>query len=664
MSPINYLTDDENINSMILDIYNSVSISQKKNIHIIKKIDNILNMNNHRKVVIALIMLIIAIRDKSGDKGYRFISRKMFIYLYKKYPKLVKISLSTYIEVGYFKDLNYIIADLYNDGFDDSDYLIKACYQLYADQFKKDLRNYNEDKSISLCVKYIPKPSNIWQKKYGMVNKLISYIYPDVKNKIKAKNRYRKEYVLLNKYSSTTEALMSHNDWEDIDYGKVPVKCQVRNIMSLSSKCSNSFNSFMKNQIYKYHEYIDCNDIVDKIINYNFDEKLCSDLETYWNRCVRKYKINLETHIISLDIDYLTSRDIAIVLMMLDISHRQNNIFGGKLLVNDMVYSLFGEGCGYKNLGERIKFLKNLVVLKPVRSLISTITSYADKTGIHYNDIPKNMFIMSDRKYNICPKTIYYYDLVNNLEYMIANVVCWNIREKKIKKNFNTPNRFDLKINVNYISGNGKLFIDFILNNSIYNNNCFPKYLDYLYRKKYETLYLVLNIAYTFTNREHTDLYNTHLYNSDIDDDLKSELNWASYSDDESINYQIDTLEEPIKTNMDSFADDPIDSFADDPMDIDLENPTTSTQDDLPKDTLEDPIVNMESTLDQSDELVLGEEPGQADVIVSNEQTIDHEELNKSDLSNSSWFNYLFNRKPNIKIELKYNEDYCIIDKE
>ena len=312
MSPINLLTDDENINSLLLNIYNSVS-KKNKNIgildEVLDKLDLILSIDNSRKIIISLIILTIAIRDKNGDKGFKYISRKMFIYLYKKYPKLVKISLSSYIDVGYFKDLNYIIADLYEEGYNNDNELIIACYQLYAKQFNNDLRSFKENKEVSFCVKYIPKPSSMWQKKYGMTTELIKYIYPDISNKINAKNKYRREYVKLNKYKLTTETLMSSNSWNDINFENVPVKCQVRNIMAFSSKCSDRFNNYMKDKIYQNNENLNFIQLVDKIINYNFDEELCLKLEKELPKYIDNFNINLENHIISLDIDELNNID-------------------------------------------------------------------------------------------------------------------------------------------------------------------------------------------------------------------------------------------------------------------------------------------------------------------------------------------------------------------
>jgi hypothetical protein len=757
MSPINFLTDDENINLLLLDIYNSVKKRENNENtvnHILQKIDFILNIDNSKKVIITLLVLIMAIRDKKGDKGYKYISRKMYLYLYKSYPQLIKISLSSYIEVGYYKDINFIIADLYDDGYNDNDDLIITCYQLYANEFIRDYKNYSNNQPVSLCVKYIPKPSNKWQKKYRMVNQLVKYIYPNINNKIKAKNKYRKEYVKLNKYNLITETIMSRNKWNNINFENVPVKCQVQNIMAFSIKCPDTFNNYIENKIYTNNENMNFIDIVDKIINYNFDKKLCIELEENWNKCKKKYIINLETYIISLDLEKLYNRDIAIILMLLELSYEQNNIFGGKLLLNDTVYNLYEDNLSFC---EKIKFIHNLILGTSKRSLISTITSYSDKNKFDYNSIPNNVLVISDKKYTECvpPKAyniLSKYDLVNNKEYYyIKNVTCWNIRENKIKTEFKTRNRFDLKINENYISGKGKLFIDFILmnNNSLF-SNFYPNYLDYLFKENYKNIYLILDIAYTIINKNKN--------NCDLDDNLNTKMNWADYSSDtdEESKYNLatdtientppdtlespientpsDTLESPIENTPSDTLESPIENTPSDTLESPIENTPSDTQEspientppldtlespientpsdtlespientpsdtlespieNTPSDTLESPIENtppldtqeslinnIEYTLEQmdidkpmdtlDDSINIIEDPQVKESIntTENEQKIENiknlEELTQEKSNDVSWYYYFFNKQRKVKIGLKYNDDYCIINKE
>ncbi len=137
-----------------------------------------------------------------------------------------------------------------------------------------------------------------------MVDELVKHIYPNIKNKIKAKNRFRKQYVKLNNYLNTTETLMSSNKWDSIDFEKVPLKCQVQNIMAFGTKCPDSFNKYIENKIHK-NDTSNFIDIVNKIINYNFDTELCATVEKQWNECISKFNIDLSEQILCVRLEEL-----------------------------------------------------------------------------------------------------------------------------------------------------------------------------------------------------------------------------------------------------------------------------------------------------------------------------------------------------------------------
>ena len=110
-------------------------------------------------------------------------------------------------------------------------------------QLKQDLYNYDNGNNVSLLAKWLPSEnaSSVHTKRFAKnIRKLLGL----------SSKKYRKMLSLLRKYLDVVEVKMCSNEWEDIDYNKVP------SLANLKYR-----NAFLKHDKFRRLEYLDdlCN---------------------------------------------------------------------------------------------------------------------------------------------------------------------------------------------------------------------------------------------------------------------------------------------------------------------------------------------------------------------------------------------------------------------
>jgi hypothetical protein len=176
-----------------------------------------------------------AIRAGFGG-GERTLSFWLLIALYDSFPKTVTELLKQVPEYGSWQDFKSIYRIVHRENrFHSND--IKAILEReWANQIMLDWHTYqvkgtsasdNEDRTISLVAKWIPKNGSSLDKETGVSRKIANLCWggdPHWIQASKSKN-YRKIYTTLNGVINTTERLMASRQFDKINFRLVPGRC-------------------------------------------------------------------------------------------------------------------------------------------------------------------------------------------------------------------------------------------------------------------------------------------------------------------------------------------------------------------------------------------------------------------------------------------------------
>ena len=176
-------------------------------------------------------------RDRQNGKKEKNISNRCMIWLRRKKNNTYCKNILNYInKYGCWKDIVYIsIKNPIN-----SDYEI----DLIAKQLKEDKKNLLENKNISLCAKWASSQQDKNDKQTNTAHLIANKLFPDDNKKME---KYRKEYLTpLRKRIEIIESKMTANQWNEINYDKVP---------SIAMKKLNK--AFMKHDAERYQQYLD-----------------------------------------------------------------------------------------------------------------------------------------------------------------------------------------------------------------------------------------------------------------------------------------------------------------------------------------------------------------------------------------------------------------------
>lgn len=176
-------------------------------------------------------------RDRQNGKKEKNISNRCMIWLRRKKNNTYCKNILNYInKYGCWKDIIYI--SIKNP--------INTYYEidLIANQLQEDKKNLTENKNISLCAKWASSQQDKNDKQSNTAHLIAEKLFP---NDLKKMEKYRKEYLTpLRKRIEIIESKMAANEWNEINYDKVP---------SIAMKKLNK--AFMKHDAERYQQYLD-----------------------------------------------------------------------------------------------------------------------------------------------------------------------------------------------------------------------------------------------------------------------------------------------------------------------------------------------------------------------------------------------------------------------
>ena len=159
------------------------------------------------------------IRDREEGLGERRTFRVIIKHLAHIEPEIIKAVIPIIAEYGRYDDL----LELFDTPLEED------MLSYIAAQWNKDMKDMQENKSISLLSKWLPS-INASAKKKEQAKKIIAYLNlecNDTGKEIKEKD-YRKALSVMRKYLDVVEKKMCANEWDKIKYENVPSRANLK----------------------------------------------------------------------------------------------------------------------------------------------------------------------------------------------------------------------------------------------------------------------------------------------------------------------------------------------------------------------------------------------------------------------------------------------------
>ena len=171
------------------------------------------------------------VRDIRGNGlGERRLFRVCMRWLVQFNPKFVINIVPHIAEFGRYDDIFSMLG--HDKDVDD------AIFTLIKTQIKEDVKNMEQNKSISLMAKWLPSINTSSFKTRELARYIVNGMHSSEKS-------YRKVLSSLRRYLDVVEVKISANEWEDVDYNTVPSQANLKYAYA-----------FLKHDTERRYEYI------------------------------------------------------------------------------------------------------------------------------------------------------------------------------------------------------------------------------------------------------------------------------------------------------------------------------------------------------------------------------------------------------------------------
>lgn len=411
--------------------------------------------------------LIFHLRDCRGGKGEKKQFKECITWLLKKDPQHVINNLHNFTFFGSYKDLLHLFnTEAENEmlKFYSSQLNTDRIAVVFNKMIEDDL-NSNEKLNVSLAAKWAPTEGCSHDKKFRAVFKLARALKVD-------KKRYRKEYLVpIRDYINIVEKLMCANDWNDINYSKVP------------SVAMNRYRKiFEKHDQQRFAEYL--SDVAagktkinasvvfpHEIVRSVMDGELGSVLDLQWNALVDSVRQKLSKGGIRAALSVVdvsgsmegVPMQVAISLGLL-LSEISDGVFHHKVITFSESPEMFNipdlDLRGKVKAMQKMKWGTNTDLMKVFKLLIGTAKLY----NLTPEQMPETVFIFSDMQFDAacgCNTNSNYQSIDDEYKlngYIRPKIVFWNLRGNTV--DFPATNSDNIALVSGFSPSLMKLFVD------------------------------------------------------------------------------------------------------------------------------------------------------------------------------------------------------------
>ena len=337
------------------------------------------------------------LRDIRGGQGERRFFRVCFKWLAQEYPEIARRNLVNIAEYGRYDDLYCVVGTgIENDMF-----------ELMKTQFKADLASLalGGNESVSLLAKWLKSENASSAETKELANRTRTYFGLTHKE-------YRQYLSALRTRINIVEKLMSNNEWDKIEFAKIPSKAGFIYKNAFAKRDAERYAAFINDKntkvnattLYPYEIVRDVTSSLTWDGDVTLDEDGRKRINKFWDN-LKDYLNGAECSMLgvidtsgSMDSSYNTSIkpiDVAISLGMYA-AERMTGAFANKYISFASRPQLINiEGVDFVDKVRRI-YNTNLVDNTNLEAVFNLLRDTALMPGVDKNDLPKTLVIISD----------------------------------------------------------------------------------------------------------------------------------------------------------------------------------------------------------------------------------------------------------------------------
>lgn len=461
-------------------------------------------------------LLVFNLRDCRHGKGERRLAKKAFIWLFLNYPKEFTSIVHLIPEYGRWDDVlslwpkilqlrlhsaefiqkNYDSKTITEDSLVELRNLQLTFVTLLGNQLIQDKENMEKGQSISLCAKWAPSEKDSLNQRFKIVPLLVKQMKWSLKE-------YRSVYLTpLRQYLDIVERKMCSQEWEDINFSKVPSQAIHRLKNAFEKHTPENFREW-KNQVILGEEKINSKQIFphELIVKIKYSNNINDFVELQWAELETKYN-NFSDAVFLIDVSQsmhswqwrskhevqnlnFTPVDIAIALGILG-SNSVNGEFHNHIISfhSKPSFTVLPDS----SLFERFNIIKNMgwAGSTNLYAVFELILKQAKCSNLPTEKMPKRLFIISDMQFDAIEgytnKTKFQAieKLYASSNYNIPQIIFWNVAGDVIdvpvdsnKQNTALLSGFSLNL-INSVFSNVKLSPYDMMRNVLDNEHYLP----------------------------------------------------------------------------------------------------------------------------------------------------------------------------------------------
>lgn len=360
------------------------------------------------------------LRDIRGGQGERRTFREALKILSNYHPEDTTKLLKLIPEFGRWDDLFYL-DNIEIDG-------------IIKDQLNKDI----ESEAPSLLAKWMPSENASSEKTKALARKLRKYLGYSSKN-------YRKIITSLRTKINLIETKMSSNNWNDIEYSKIPSKASMVYRKAFYKHDEFGYKEYL-NRVEEGQEKINTSTLFPYEIIRQARRENSKTLDLLWKN-LPDYTRDNEKAIVVADVSASmsgTPMDVAVSLAMY-FAERNKGLFHNKFITFSEKPEL--QEISGTNLNQKIRNLENAHwdMNTNIQAVFDLLLNTAVKNSAPEDEMPKTIYIISDMEFDRASHSGNYYAEVkpdntnfdeikrkySEVGYEMPNLVFWNVSSRQ-----------------------------------------------------------------------------------------------------------------------------------------------------------------------------------------------------------------------------------------
>jgi|694.fasta_scaffold00062_77 hypothetical protein len=375
---------------------------------------------------LATVRLAFMFRDVRGGQGQRRPFRIQLKWLAINYPTPTEKLLDLVAEYGRWDDI-YSVVDTS---------LEQYMLDLINIQIQKDVVAMDNNESISLLGKWLKRINTSSKESVRIGHKIRKYMSLDEKS-------YRKLCRRLNEYLNVAENKMASNNWDQIEYNKLPGQCLIKHRKAFNRNDEVRYAEFIAaaqagkvkvnaKSLYPYQ-------IIEKILDYRA-ELTPDEAEILWKN-LADFDVDPNALVVADVSGSMSGLPINVCISLaLYFSERAKGIYHNKFITfseNPTLQSVVGD-----TIHKRVTSINN--AQWDMNTNLERVFDLVLNTAINYNiapqDMVKTLYIISDMEFDSCVKDTssgriesFYDTMKQRFEvngYKIPQLVFWNVNAR------------------------------------------------------------------------------------------------------------------------------------------------------------------------------------------------------------------------------------------